>query len=365
MKKIALAALLFAAILVGVSSSAAQTTTTTATPAATTTGPSNSTEGLLVVCADSAVLNFSGVSLVGFDVFYQIFSGSSGSGTALTNLRQVPVAGEYAVSDTVSYNSGVTVAAAGQASAKVDVARESDPTNIDYSFVLTDAQDGCNTPTNTLASAVDTGADSSGSSASAAPGTAGTTTSIFAPNGGLLNASLQPEATVVVGARPSDRFRSDTPGLIFAECDVFPLAEPGIIYDTDTITIFWSWFTKTREQMDQHLANALYNVELNTANLPMTTLSEPVLRSGNTWVFYTATVGNLRPGHYEVGYLLEWANPVNDGYADYGPGTTNPRQSGICNFDVLHNNDGVNIPFTGMYFPTNFAVHNIEPTDQP
>ncbi len=359
-KKLALAALLFSAmILAGVGSTTAQTTTTP-TPEATVAGPSNSTEGLLIVCADAAVLNFSGVSLVGFDVFYQIFSGSTGSGTALTSQRQVPVAGEYAVSDRVAYNTGLTVADGGTASAKVDVARESDPTRIDYSFVLTDVQDGCNNPTNPLVDSTDA---SGGTSASS--GTPGTTTSIFAPNGGLLNPNLQPEAAVVVGARLSDRYRSETPGLIFAECDAYPLAEPGLIYDNDSVTIFWSWYTKTQAQMEQHLANAIYTVQLNTAELPMTTRSEPVLRSGNYWVFYTATVGQLRPGHYEVGYLLTWANPVNDGYADYGPGTANPRQSGICNFDVLLNGDGVSINHTGMYFPTNFAVHNIVPTDTP
>ena len=368
-KKLALAALLFSAIIIaGVGSTTAQTTTTptpaaAGTPAATVEGPSNSTEGFLIVCADAAVLNFSGTSLVGWDVFYQIFSGSAGSGTALTNQRQVPVAGEYAVSDRVTYNTGLTVADGGTASAKVDVARESDPTRIDYSFVLTDVQDGCNNPTNPLV----TSTDSTGgtSDASTGTGSAGTTTSIFAPGGGLLYPNLSAEAAVVVGARPSDRFRSETPGLIFAECDAFPLAEPGLIYDNENVTIFWSWFTKTQEQMDQHIANAIYTVTLNTAQLPMTTRTDPVLRSGNYWVFYTATVGQLRPGHYEVGYLLTWANPVNDGYGDFGPGTANPRQSGICNFDVLLNQNGVNINHTGMYFPTNFDVHNVVPTDTP
>ena len=144
-KKLALATLLLAALVIGVGSSAAQTTNTTPTPVATTAGPSNDSQGTLFVCSDQAVLTFSGTSLVGWDIFYQIFSGSSGSGTAITGVRQVPVAGIYTgTTDKVSYNSGVTVAAGGTASAKVDIARESDPTKIDFSYVLTDAQDGCN-----------------------------------------------------------------------------------------------------------------------------------------------------------------------------------------------------------------------------
>lgn len=363
MKKLTLATLLLVTVLVavlGVGSSAAQTDAT-ATPEATSTGPSNSTQGTLIVCADSAVLNFTGISLIGWDVYYQIFSGASGSGTALTDLRRVPVAGEYSVSDRVTYNSGVTVAAGGQASANVSVARESDSSTIDYSFVLTDAQDGCAEPTNPVSTETVTAGGSSGSS-----GTAGINTSIFAPNGGFLNPNLTEEPAVVVGARLSDRFRSDTPGLIFAECDAYPLAEPGLVYDNENVTIFWSWYTKTEAQMAEHIANAQYTVKLNNADLPMTTRSEPVLRGGNYYVFYTATVGRLRPGHYEVGYLLTWANPVNDGYDDFGPGTANPRQSGICNFDILRNTEGAAVTdYTGMYFPTNYAVHNIRATDTP
>jgi hypothetical protein len=363
-KKLALATLLLAALVIGAGSSAAQTTTTTPTPAATTAGPSNDSQGTLFVCSDQAVLTFSGTSLVGWDVFYQIFSGGSGSGTAITGVRQVPVAGIYTgITDNVKYNSGVTVAAGGTASAKVSVARESDPTKIDFSYVLTDAQDGCNVSNVNAPSGVDSGSGSTATTTTSSVNF-GVSTSIFAPNGGTLNPNLQQEAAVVIGPRLSDRFRSQTPGLIFAQCDAFPLAEPGIIYDNDTITIFWSWFTKTQKQMDDELTNAIYTVKLNTADLPMTTRTEPVLRSGNIWVFYTATVGNLTPGHYEVGFLHTWANPVNDGYNDYGPGTARTRDSGICNFDVTPNPDNQSVTHNGMYFPTLFPTHNIKPLDQ-
>ena len=360
MKKLVLATLLLTAILSGAGRGTAQTTTATPTPAATTTGPTNSSQGTLFVCADSAILEFSGTSLIGYDIFYQIFSGASGSGTAVTGVRQVAVAGIYTASDRVTYNSGVTVAAGGSASAKVDIAREGDPSTIDFSYVLSDTQDGCNASTTTPAS-TEVASDTSSASA---PANMGTASSIFAPNGGLLNPNLQPEPAVVVGARLSDPFRSETPGLIFASCDAYPLAEPGIIYDSDTITIFWSWYTKTLKQMDQELANAIYTVKLNTAALPMTTRSEPVLRSGNYWVFYTATVGNLRPGHYEVGFLHTWANPVNDGYQDFGPGTANTRETGICNFDVKPNPNSTRVVYSGMYFPSTYPTHPL-PTAVP
>lgn len=357
MKRRVLATLLLAVMMTSAARAFAQDTTSEAT----TTGPSNSVQGFLIVCAETAVLNFTGTSLIGYDLYYQMFSGAAGSGTAITGLRQVPVAGEYAVSDVVNYNSGVTIAAGGTASAAVRVARENNADSIDFEFVLSDTQDGCNNPTNELANSTDTG----GGSSTTTGGSAGVTTNILAPFGGVLNPNLSPEPDVVIGARLSDRFRSQTPGLIFAECDAYPLAEPGIIYDNENVTIFWSWYTKTEEQMEAHLANAQYRVTFNTADLPMTTRSVPELRNGNYWVFYTAQVGKLRPGHYEVGYLLTWANPVSDGYAEFGPGTANPRQSGICNFDVLLNADGEFIDHTNMYFPSNYPVHNITDYDNP
>jgi hypothetical protein len=257
----------------------------------------------------------------------------------------------------------VTVAAGGTACAQVSIARESDSNKIDFSYTLVDTQDGCNVSNVSAPSGTDVGGTSSGSTATSNVNF-GVSDSIFAPDGGTLNPNLKQEASVVIGPRLSDRFRSDTPGLIFAQCDAFPLAEPGIIYDNDTVTIFWSWFTKTRAEMDQELANAIYSVKLNTADLPMTTRSEPVLRSGNYWVFYTARVNYLAPGHYEVGFLHTWANPVNDGYNDYGPGTARSRDSGICNFDVTPNPSGASVTYSGMYIPTKFPTHDIKPLDQ-
>ncbi len=359
MKKIALATLLLVLSLGAAVSTNAQTTKT-ATPVPTTAGPTSSVQAYIVVCSDSAILNFTGDMVAGYDIYYQVFSGSTGSGTALTGVRQVPVDGTFAVSDRVVYNTGLTVATGGVASANVSAARTSNPSSVAFSFVVSDVQDGCNNPQNQLIASADLGGSGGGgATADTTSGSVGFKTSIMAPGGSALNPNLKPEDAVVIGDRLSDHFRSDTAGLIFAECDAYPLAEPGIIYDNDTVTIYWSWFTKTQAEMQQHIDNALYTVHLNTANLPMTTRSTPTLIGGNYWVFFTATVGHLRPGHYEVGYLVQWANPVNDGYSDYGPGTSRTRQNGICNFDVKQNPDGQTVPHTGMYFPSTYPVHNI------
>ena len=74
---------------------------------------------------------------------------------------------------------------------------------------------------------------------------------IVSPFGGFLNPDLEitPEPIVVIGARPHPAYRSPTPGLVFAECtEALPRAMPGVIYDTDNVVIFWSWFARTEEQ---------------------------------------------------------------------------------------------------------------------
>jgi len=332
---------------------------TTPTATATVTGPSNAATAFLVICDNQAIVNVSGTMLVNFDVYYQVFAGGSATGTALTGVRQIPVAGEFAVSDTVTYTGG-SVPVGQTGSANISVARETDSSRIDFEFVVNDLQDGCATPQFTAATSTDTGASASETTNTATAGTLyGINTAILAPNGSTLNPNLLTEAQVVIGARQTDRYRSDTPGLIFAECDAFPLAEPGLVYDNDSVTIFWSWYTATIEDMQQHLDNAIYRVTFNTADLPMTTRSEPIERDGNIYVFYSANVGNLRPGHYEVGYSLNWRAAVNDGYDDYGPGTARPFQNNICNFDVLRNPTDSSVNYTGLYFPTTGPVHNI------
>jgi hypothetical protein len=322
----------------------------------TTTTNANSVQITYVACADAGVINLSGTMLAGWDIYYQLFDNANGAGNALSSLRQVSVDGTYAVSERLPYITGGTVAAGATGSARVLIAREGNSSSIDFETTVNDVQDGCSTPVNAPATSIDTGTGAPSAT------TADTPVRILAPGSGFVNPNLEPESEVFLGARPSLQFRSETPGLIFAECDSYQLALPGIIYDTDSVTIFWSWFTRTADQMSQHLATADYSVRLNNAILTTVQRSEPARRGGvNTWVFYTATVGNLRPGHYEVEYKVEWTEAHFDGYDNYGPGTETPLISTRCNFDVLPNTTGASVSYNLQYFPTTYPVHDLLP----
>lgn len=326
----------------------------TPTPNPAVAVPSSTVDAFLIACADAAIVNFSGTLLSNFSVYYQLFASD---GTAITGLRRADASGDFTYSERVPYPAGTALSTGGALTAQVRVARTTDASRIDFEFTLNDVQDGCGSPLYPLGSSSDSGSADSGGGGAVITGV-GFTRSILAPDG-VLNPNLQAEPDVFIGARPSEQFRSQTAGLIFAECNAFPLANPGLVYDTDRITVYWSWFAQTRELVDQHLANAQYSVRLNRATFNSVRISEPVFRDGDYWVFYTADAGNLLPGHYEVEYRVTWAAAISDGYDDFGPGTANFQLANNCNFNVLQNPNGVSVPHNLAFTPTEYPVHNL------
>ncbi len=307
--------------------------------AQTDAGSSSTVTIFFVACDNQAVLNLNGTMEAGLDLYYQVFSGPQGTGTALTNIRQVQVDGTYAFSENVSFTGG-TIPAGSTGSATVYMGREGNANSVlSDKFLVDDLQDGCNNPQNALATSVDTGAGGAGA-------VAGTTTStvgkIRSPFGGFINpdVTIVPQDIVVIGARQDvDSGRSATPGILFAECDKFASAAPGVLYDNDNIVIFWSWFARTQAQVQDHIAKAQYNVKLNTAPLVEVGVSAIEKRTTNYWVFYTANIGRLKPGQYGVEYNLTWSEAHFDGFNDYGPGTDRPSEGGTCTFTITPNPD--------------------------
>lgn len=299
----------------------------------------SSVQIFVVICETQAVVNLSGTMEAGLDVYYQIFPAAGGNGTALTNLRQVQVDGAYAFSENISFVGG-TVPAGSIGSAKVFIAREGNPRSVQSDvFIVDDVQDGCNNAQNPLGTSVDAGA---GTTTTTIPGS-----NILSPFGGVINPSIvvTPQPLVVIGARSDvTPNRSGTPGVIFAECDNYlPGAAPGLLYDTDNIVIFWSWYARTAQQVQDHIAQAIYEVKLNTAPLVDVQVSPITQRTRNFWVFYTANIGRLRPGGYGVEFKLSWNQAISDGYDEFGPGTDNVSQSATCTFEIKPNPDGIQV----------------------
>jgi hypothetical protein len=212
-----------------------------------------------VACGDQAVINLSGTIDPGFDVFYQVFSAAGGTGSAITAMRHAQLDGTVAFSERLPYNSGATVDAGVTASVRVVVGREDNVDSNTMDIFVNDVQDGCADPQHPTGTSVDTGAPAT------TPGTVDLGPQIVSPFGGFLNAdlSITAEPIVVIGARTHQTYRSPNAGLIFAECDSFPRATPGVVYDSDNIIIFWSWYAKTEALAQDHIDHAQYAVTLN------------------------------------------------------------------------------------------------------
>jgi hypothetical protein len=320
----------------------------TGTTPTQTTGPS--VNYFIVICDNRAVVNFSGTMFVGYDIFYQVFSGPNGTGNPLTALRQVPVSGEYAFSEVVNYLNGATVAAGATASARVRIARETNPDSATLDQTVNDVQDGCAEPQNQSGSSVDLGSSDPGQTDAQGQVVLARPNTILSPFGGFLNPDYTPTRPplVVIGARDLTPPRQGTPGLIFAECNNYPVANPGLIYDTDRITVFWSWFARTPELVQEHIDAANYAVGYFGSNpfIPPVQVSEIQQIGRNYWVFYTVDLGFAAPDNYSISFRLTWDRPISDGYEDFGPGTANEQIISGCAFQVRPNPTGQMINYS-------------------
>lgn len=112
---------------------------------------------------------------------------------------------------------------------------------------------------------------------------------------------------------------------------------PDPIRSDQTVSIWWSWFVARPELMQDHLDNANYEVLLDgrlLANYEDYQTEMTRLPNGDWDVAWYIPVGTLNPGRHEVIFRLTWDEPVNDGYAAFGPGTRNETDEGNCVFLV-------------------------------
>lgn len=321
------------------------------------TAPTSTVDIFGVLCEDRIVLTISGVMQSGYDIYYQVFSQAGGGGTPLTGLRRVQVDGAYSVSDVTTYTGG-TLPFSNVGSFYAAIGREGDAESTLWNNFIDDIQDGCAEPTAPAATTVDsdgtvtgpdttvtsTGATRSGRAIADGVFVDTGTSAILSPFGGFLNDGYVPPDKPLVEVGPRDQFenpRQVVPGLVFAECEDYLVAEPGIIYDRDNTIVFWSWFTATEEQMIDHINTVDYSVTYyQTLPLPNPIRTEIQEIDGLYWVFYYSVLGNLRPARYFIEYKVTWDDVHFDGFSEYGPGTDNDTLVSGCEFVVLPNPEG-------------------------
>jgi len=354
--------LLGAALILVAFSATLSAQTSTATP----TGPASTVSWFFTACADKAVVDLSGTMQRGFGLYVQVFRETQARGAALSENVLVDVSGEYKVSRELIYPSGQVLATGQFASMRLSIAPRGNPAAPVYTTIVDDVFDVCSAPANT---SITTGGGTTTSASPStttsgsqpAPGTLISSSGVLKPGGGVLNpvfATAANEAVVQIGARPSkterDQGRVTDVGLIFAECNQVAGAAPGRLYDTDNLTVFWSWFARTPDQVRDHQAKAIYEVFFFAPGAPYQPLPinpTPIVRreGGRYWVFYVVELGsNWPPGGYSVSYRVTWTEPTFDGFENFGPGTENPELTGSCSWEIEPNPYGVPVSYRGL-----------------
>jgi hypothetical protein len=104
-----------------------------------------------------------------------------------------------------------------------------------------------------------------------------------------------------------------------------------------TIDIWWSWFAKTQDQIQDHINNVIYEVTIDGVALSDWREYRTTIRresDDNYYVYWYVPAGPLSAGPHEITYRVTWTESTSDGYETFGPGTSNPVQTGSCNFTV-------------------------------
>jgi hypothetical protein len=151
-----------------------------------------------------------------------------------------------------------------------------------------------------------------------------------------------PTAATVETARPPVAAGTATVQIgtdVLAYCDnpFFGSPAPTDLAAGSRIDLFWGWYARTREQVQQHVDNVIYDVRVN--DQPITqwrNYASPVNLEGdgNYHIYWFVPVELPEPGEYTISYRVTWRNQITDGYRNFGPGTGIPSETGSCTFRV-------------------------------
>lgn len=106
---------------------------------------------------------------------------------------------------------------------------------------------------------------------------------------------------------------------------------------TDNVYIqWWWWVLYDTDYMDEHLANANYEVRLDGELLDNWEryATDLMLKNDRYFIYWYYPIGQLDAGEHEIEFRLTWEEAVFDGVDNYGPGTTHETDEGNCTFTV-------------------------------
>lgn len=162
--------------------------------------------------------------------------------------------------------------------------------------------------------------------------------------------AAMPRAAVEFPTRvPTIPARANLRTDILAYCDLpaFRAAEGNKAFrPTDNLSIYWTWYARTAEQIQDHLDAATYEVQLERKDGELWQLIRKLddydnyrtgltrAPNGRPEVRWFVPIGNLEVGEYRVSYRLTWSRRIEDGDKSFGPGGDEEINTGTCLFRV-------------------------------
>lgn len=147
-----------------------------------------------------------------------------------------------------------------------------------------------------------------------------------------------PGAVAAVATRPAGTKKFND---VLAYCDNKDNGEPRKTLSAGTaVTIYWSWFAKTPEELKDHIDNAIYNVKVDGQTLAnwqqyMTNVARDSYKGDRVYIVYWyIPIGTPGTGEHKIEFSLTWKQKISDGYKDYGPGTDQESDAGTCAFTI-------------------------------
>lgn len=163
----------------------------------------------------------------------------------------------------------------------------------------------------------------------------GTQPTSSAPLGGPTGGPLESPAPTLSPVPGSISTQQGVDVLAYCDDRSFGSPPPNNLAAGSTIDVFWSWFAVTRQQVQDHLDAASYTVTLDGETLDYRESQGSIHQEDGHWIVYWfVRTEPLESGSHTINYRVTWSEAINDGFASFGPGTSNPEQTGSCTFTV-------------------------------
>jgi hypothetical protein len=124
---------------------------------------------------------------------------------------------------------------------------------------------------------------------------------------------------------------------VLAYCDQKGRARRTFAQQT-AVMVWWSWYAKTQEQVQAHLDNAIYDVQIDGKSLDnwQNSHTDIVRQQGQLYVYWYVPLSGdaLSSGDHKITYSLTWKAAISDGQNDFGPGTKQESNTGTCGYTI-------------------------------